>query len=137
VIALANLQRFPALLDQRRAQSRRLLRNLEPVPGLRALAPVPGEEWNCFAPLLRIGLPDPRAFAKHVARQGVPNSAGSFGLVPCDTRPMFKRPDRMPCRGAAEILDHTLAVILNERDTEGAIDQYVAVIAREASAWAA
>jgi len=137
VIALANLQRFPALLEQRRAQTRTLLHALEPAPGLRALTPAPGEEWNCFAPLLHINLPHPRAFAEHLAQQGVPNSAGSFRLVPCDTRPMFTRPDRAPCRGAAQILDHTLAVILTEHDTEAALDRYAAVIAREARAWAA
>ena len=136
VIALANLRRLPALLEQRRAQARRLLRALEPAPGLRALAPAPGEEWNCFAPLLHIGLPHPRAFAEHLARQGVPNSAGSFRLVPCDTRPMFARPDRTPCHGTAEVLNHTLAVILTERDTEAAVDRYAAIITREASAWA-
>ncbi|MDQ2811190.1 MAG: aminotransferase class I/II-fold pyridoxal phosphate-dependent enzyme [Actinomycetota bacterium] len=136
VIALANLRRFPALAAQRRAQASRLLRALEPVPGLRALAPAPGEEWNSFAPLLHIGLPHPRAFAEHLARQGAPNSAGSFRLVPCDTRPMFTRPDRAPCHGAAQILDHTLAVILTERDTEAAVDRYAAIITREASAWA-
>jgi perosamine synthetase len=137
VIALANLQRFPALAALRRAQARHLLRALEPAPGLRALAPAPGEEWNCFAPLLHIGLPHPRAFAEHLAQQGVPNSAGSFRLVPCDTRPMFARPDRARCHGAAQILDRTLAVILTERDTEATVDQYAAIITREASAWAA
>jgi perosamine synthetase len=135
-IALANLQRFPALLEQRRAQTRNLLQALEPARGLRALAPAPREKWNCFAPLLHIDLPHPRAFAEHLAQQGVPNSTGTFRLVPCDTRPMFTRPDRTPCRGAAQILDHTLAVILTERDTEATLDRYAAVIAREASTWA-
>jgi perosamine synthetase len=135
VIALANLRRFPALLELRRAQARTMLHALEPAPGLRALAPAPCEEWNCFAPLLHIGLPHPRAFAEHLAQQGVPNSAGSFRLVPCDTRPMFTRQDQAPCRGAAQILDRTLAVILTERDTEATLDRYAAVIAREATAW--
>ena len=137
VIALANLRRFSALLEQRRAQTRNLLHALEPAPGLRALAPAAREEWNCFAPLLHIDLPHPRAFAGHLAQQGVPNSAGSFRLMPCDTRPMFTRPDRTPCRGAAQILDHMLAVVLTERDTETTLDRYAAIITREASAWAA
>jgi perosamine synthetase len=137
VIALANLRRFPALLEQRRAQARHLLRALEPATGLRALAPAPGEEWNSFAPLLHIGLPHPRAFAEHLARQGVPNSAGSFRLVPCDTRPMFTRPGQTPCHGTAQILDRTLAVILTERDTEAAVERFAAIITREASTWAA
>ena len=136
LIALANLRRLPALLERRRAQARHLLRALEAAPGLRALAPAPGEEWNCFAPLLHIGLPHPRAFAEHLAQQGVPNSTGSFRLVPCDTRPMFTSPGRAPCRGAAQALDRTLAVILTERDTEATLDRYAAVIVRETSAWA-
>ena len=49
---------------------------------------------------------------------------------------MFTSRDRTPCRGAAQILDHTLAVILTERDTQTTLDRYAAVIAREATAWA-
>jgi perosamine synthetase len=67
----------------------------------------------------------------------VPNSTGSFGLVPCDTRPMFTQPDRAPCRGAAQILDRTLAVILTGRDTSQTLTRYATTIAREASTWAA
>ena len=136
-LALANLRRFPELAHQRREQTRSLLGALEPVPGLRALAPAPGEQWNHFAPLLHIGLPHPREFASHLARQGVPSSTGSFRLVPCDTRPMFTAPDRPPCRGAAQILDRTLAVTLTGGDTSQALARYAAIIAREASTWAA
>lgn len=134
-IALANLRRFPALVELRRAQTRHLVNALAQAPGLRALAPAADEEWNGFALLLHIDLPDPRAFAEHLARQGVTTSTGSFKLVPCDTRPPFAAPDRAPCRGAAEILDRTLAVVLTERDTEPALDRYAAVIAREAREW--
>lgn len=136
-IALANLRRLPALTERRRAQTRQLTRALEAVPGLSALAPAAGEEWNGFSPLLRIGLPRPRAFAERLAQRGVPNSAGSFRLVPCDTRPMFTGTHLPPCRGAAEVLDRTLAVTLTERDTEATLDRYAAVIAQEASAWTA
>jgi perosamine synthetase len=134
-IALANLRRFWGLVELRRAQTRHLLDALAQAPGLAALPLATGEEWNGFAPLLHIDLPNPRAFAEHLAQQAVPNSTGSFRLVPCDTRPMFTDRDR-PCRGAAQILDHTLAVILTERDTETTLDRYAAVIAREAAAWA-
>lgn len=133
-IALANLRRLPALVELRRAQTRHLLRALEQAPGLTAPAPATGEEWNGFAPLLHIDLPNPRAFAEHLAQRGVPNSTGSFRLVPCDTRPMFTDRDRS-CRGAAQILDHMLAVILTERDTEATLDRYAAVITAEASVW--
>ncbi|WP_433358835.1 aminotransferase class I/II-fold pyridoxal phosphate-dependent enzyme [Streptosporangium sp. CA-115845] len=134
-IALANLRRLASLVELRRAQTCHLLHALEQTPGLLALAPATREEWNGFAPLLHIALPNPRAFAEHLAQQAVPNSTGSFRLIPCDARPMFTGRDR-PCRGAAQILDHMLAVILTERDTETTLDRYAAVIATEATAWA-
>lgn len=134
-IALANVRRFPSLVELRKVQTHHLLNGLEQTRGLVTHAPAANEEWNCFSPLLHIDLPNPRAFAEHLARQGVPNSTGSFRLVPCDTRPMFTSPDR-PCHGAARILDHTLAVILTERDTETTIERYATIIAREATAWA-
>ncbi|MDW6057889.1 hypothetical protein SAZ11_07260 [Streptomyces sp. FXJ1.4098] len=77
----------------------------------------------------------PRAFAEYLAQQGVPNSTGSFRLVPCDTRPPFPRPEQ-PCRGTAEILDRTLAVVLAEGDTQATLDHYAGVVARAAAAWA-
>ncbi|MBF8187813.1 aminotransferase class I/II-fold pyridoxal phosphate-dependent enzyme [Nonomuraea sp. K274] len=133
-IALANLRRLASLVELRRTQTRHLLHALEQAPGLIALAPATREKWNGFAPLLHIDLPNPRAFAEHLAQQGVPNSTGSFQLVPCDTRPMFTDRDQ-PCRGAAQILDHTLAISLTERDTETTLDRYAATIAKEAAAW--
>ncbi len=134
-IALANLRRLPALVERRRAQTRHLLDALKQASGLVALPPATGEQWNSHAPLLHIDLPSPRRFAQHLAQQGVPNSTGSFRLVPCDTRPMFTGRGR-PCRGAADILDYTLAVILTERDTKTTLDRYAAVIIHEAAAWA-
>jgi perosamine synthetase len=136
-IALANLRRFDDLLQLRRAQTHYLLDALENTPGLVALAPAAAEHWNRFAPLLHIDLPRPRAFAEHLAQRGVPNSTGSFRLVPCDTRPMFHTGhSARPCRGAAHILDHTLAVILTEHDNHTTLDRYATVIIREATAWA-
>ncbi|WP_017545487.1 DegT/DnrJ/EryC1/StrS family aminotransferase [Nocardiopsis prasina] len=134
-IARANLDLLDALVERRRAQTHRLLHALEGTPGLRPLVPSPDEEWNAYAPLLRLDLPRPRAFAEHLAARGVPNSTGSFRLVPCDTRPMFTDQPGAPCRGAAEILDHTLAVIVTESDTEPVLDHHADVIAREAAAW--
>ncbi|MBV9024154.1 MAG: aminotransferase class I/II-fold pyridoxal phosphate-dependent enzyme [Streptomycetaceae bacterium] len=134
-LAQANLRRFPALLEYRCAQTAHLSRALEGTRGITPLQPATDEKWNCYAPLLHIGLPHPRAFAEHLAQQGVPNSTGSFTLVPCDTRPMFTSPDRAPCRGAAQILDRTLALVLTERDTVAVLDRYAAVITWEAAAW--
>ncbi|MFC5186808.1 DegT/DnrJ/EryC1/StrS family aminotransferase [Actinomadura harenae] len=141
-LAAANLQRFPSLVEHRRAQVRYLLHAARDAPGLAALSPGPGEEWNGYSALLRINLPRPREFAVHLAAQGVPNSTGTFGLIPCDARPMFTHTEhRNPaharlCRGAAEILNRTLAVVLTERDSETTLDRYAAVITREASTWA-
>lgn len=137
-IAVANLRRFGGLLERRRAQTRYLLDALDDTAGLIALDPAGNEEWNGFAPLLHIDLPRPRSFAEHLAQRGVPNSTGSFQLVPCDTRPMFDRSGyrAKPCRGAAHVLDRTLAVVLTERDTQTALDRYAAVITQEAATWA-
>ncbi|WP_433206966.1 DegT/DnrJ/EryC1/StrS family aminotransferase [Nocardia sp. CA-107356] len=134
-IALANLHRISHLVQLRQAQTRHLLTAVAHIPGLTAVDPAVGEQWNGFAPLLHIDLPTPRGFAEHLARQGVPNSTGSFRLVPCDTRGLFPSADR-PCRGAAQIMDHTLAVVLTEHDTDTTLERYAAVIAREAAAWA-
>ncbi|MFY1662608.1 DegT/DnrJ/EryC1/StrS family aminotransferase [Micromonospora sp. WMMD1274] len=135
-IARANVRRLPDLVARRRAQTRHLLHALEQVPGLAALAPAAGEDWNGYSPLLRIDLPHARKFTEHLAQHGVSNSTGSFRLIPCDTRPMFS-PRGQPCRGAAQILDHTLAVLLTERDNEATLDHYAAIITREATTWAA
>ncbi len=134
-LAHANLFRFPALLDYRRAQTAYLVHALDSARGLTPLQPATDETWNAYAPLFHVGLANPRGFAEHLAQQEVPNSTGTFRLVPCDTRPMFAGVDRKPCHGAAEILDHTLALVLTERDDEPVLDQYAAVIAREAAAW--
>ncbi|ATM24610.1 hypothetical protein SMD44_p10111 (plasmid) [Streptomyces alboflavus] len=133
-IARVNLDRLAALVERRRAQTRHLLHALEQAPGLTACAPTAREEWNAFAPLLRLSLPRPRAFAEHLAQLGVPNSTGSFRLIPCDARSLFPHSGK-PCRGAAEVLEHMLAVILTEHDTETTLDRYAAVITREAAAW--
>lgn len=135
-LAQANLRRFPALLERRRAQTAHLLRALAGSRGLTPLQPATDETWNHYSPLLHIGLPDPRAFAEHLAERGVPSSTGSFRLVPCDTRPMFTG-GRAPCRGAAQILDRTLAIVLTEHDDEAVLDRYCALITREAAAWRA
>lgn len=134
-LALANVRRLPELVALRCTQTQHLLAAVAQTPELVVLSPAGGEDWNHFAPLLRIKLPHSRAFIEHLARQGVPNSVGTFRLVPCDTRPMFTSSDRPPCRGAAQILDRTLAIVLTERTTTTTLDHYCAVIAREAAAW--
>ncbi|WP_217428258.1 DegT/DnrJ/EryC1/StrS family aminotransferase [Microlunatus speluncae] len=136
-IAHTNLDHLHSLVELRRAQAGHVTDALTGVPGLRPLSPALGEDWNGYAPLLHLDLPRPRAFAQHLARLGVPSSTGTFNLVPCDTRPGFTYPGREPCRGAAQILDHTLAVILTEHDTTATLDRYADVIAHQADVWAA
>lgn len=134
-IALANLRRLPALVELRRAQARHLAYALQQTPGLRIIAPAADEQWNCFSPLFHLDLPNPRGFAEHLAKRMVPNSTGSFHLVPCDTRPMFTGPTQVSCRGAAQILDHTLALVLTEHDREAQLDRFAGLIAQEAETW--
>ncbi|MFJ6775338.1 DegT/DnrJ/EryC1/StrS family aminotransferase, partial [Kitasatospora sp. NPDC091257] len=134
-LAHANLHRLPALLERRRAQSAYLLHALAGARGLIPIRPATDETWNHYSPLLAIGLPRPRAFAEHLAQRGVPNSTGTFRLVPCDTRPMFAGGARPPCRGAAQILERTLAVVLTDRDDEAVLDRYATVITRASSEW--
>ncbi|MBC9718431.1 DegT/DnrJ/EryC1/StrS family aminotransferase [Streptomyces sp. TRM66268-LWL] len=133
-IARSNLDQLTALVTLRQRQTRQLLAALETVPALSVLTPTADEQWNGYSPLLHLDLPHPREFAAYLACQGVPNSTGSFRLVPCDTRPMFRGLGR-PCRGAAHILDHTLAVILTEHDTDAVLDHYADTIVQAAASW--
>ncbi|MFE4512660.1 DegT/DnrJ/EryC1/StrS family aminotransferase [Kitasatospora sp. NPDC056783] len=134
-LAHANLRRLPALLERRRSQSTYLLHALAGARGLSPIRPATDETWNHYSPLLSIALPRPRAFAEHLARIGVPNSTGTFHLIPCDTRPMFAAGARPPCRGAAQILERTLAVVLTDRDDEAVLDRYAAAITHAGSEW--
>jgi hypothetical protein len=94
-----------------------------------------GQRWNGYSFLATVTLPDPRAFCEHLARLGVPNSLGTFGLVPADQRPEFASYAGPPCHHAATVLDHTLAVVLTDHDDDGRITQYANTIIREASRW--
>ncbi|MEV0535899.1 aminotransferase class I/II-fold pyridoxal phosphate-dependent enzyme [Kitasatospora sp. NPDC050463] len=134
-LAHANLHRLPALLERRRAQSTHLLHALAGARGLTPIRSATDETWNHYSPLLSIGLPRPRAFADHLARIGVPNSTGTFHLIPCDTRPMFSGGARPPCRGAAQILERTLAIVLTDRDDEAGLDRYAAAITHASATW--
>ncbi|MGW6388977.1 DegT/DnrJ/EryC1/StrS family aminotransferase [Streptomyces sp. NPDC055103] len=134
-LAQANLRRLPALLERRRSQTAHLLHALEDVRDITPLQPAADETWNHYAPLLNLALPGPRAFAEHLAEAGVPNSTGTFRLIPCDQRPMLTPSNGPDCPGAAHILNHTLAVILTEHDDETRLEKYAAIITKEAAAW--
>ena len=80
-------------------------------------------------------LPHPRVFCEHLAARGVPNSVGTFRLVPTDRRPPFADPARPPCRNAAAVIDTTLAVVVTDHDTDQRITRYAETITREARQW--
>jgi len=135
-LARANLDRFDQLLARRRHQAGLLLPLLDGAPGVVALHPRPGEEWNGYSPLARLTLPAPRRFCEHLAARGVPNSVGTFRLVPTDRRAPFADPARPPCRNAAAIIDATLAVVVTDHDSDQRIADYATTITREAHQWA-
>lgn len=134
-IAALNAIHLPYLLSRRRAQTRRLLDRVAGLPGLTVLEPHPAERWNHYAPLLRIDLPEPRRLCERLAELHVPNSVGTFKLVPCDTRSAFATPGAAPCPGAAQVIDTILAPILTDRDDEDSIDTQALVIEKEVTAW--
>ena len=85
---------------------------LDDTPGLLPLGEDPREEWNWFAPLLRIGLARPREFSAHLTALGVHNSVGSHGLTAADRRLLFARYMRDPCLRARTAIDSLAAKLL-------------------------
>lgn len=121
----------------RRIEQTTLLREL--LAGVEQLAPMTSsgdQRWNHYSPLFRLHLDRPRAFAERLARAGVPNSTGTFRLIPLDQRPMFHGDDTtVRCTRTVAVLDGILAVALTRHDDAGRIDEYAEIIAREVSRW--
>src|SRR5262249_42178405 len=134
-LARANLARFGQLLHRRKEQAQLLASLLHDTFGIAPFPLPTGEEWNGYAPLLRLTLPAPRAFCVHLAQRGVPNSVGTFGLVPTDQRAPFTNRDHRPCPNAARFIDTTLAVVLTDHDSDERIREYAHTITREARQW--
>ncbi|MGI9001991.1 MAG: DegT/DnrJ/EryC1/StrS family aminotransferase [Pseudonocardia sp.] len=130
------LARLDALLDQRMTQTRRLQRLLTGTELLVPLAAPSDQRWNHYAPLWRMRLPRPRELARHLAELGVPNSTGTFGLVPLDQRDLFVTVDTPSCTRAARFLDGILALVLTREDDEQRLREYAMTIAREVNRWA-
>lgn len=135
LIARWNLARFSKLLSRRRHQAGLLAALLTDLPDVRLHRPRSREEWNGYAPVALLDLPKPRDFSVHLASLGVPNSVGSFGLVPCDLRSPFACHDPAPCPRARALIDATLAVVLNEKDDDDRIHDIAAIITREVHRW--
>ena len=134
LIACTNLRRFDHLLARRRHQAQKLRELLLGTAGLDPIDPPAGQRWNGYSFLATVSLPGPRAFCEHLATRGVPNSVGTFGLVPAGQRPELAK-YAVPCRNAAAVIDRTLAVILTDHDDEQRIHHYAQTIIREARQW--
>ena len=135
-IGRCELPQLGTLVRQRTEQTRLLLDLLTDLPHVRPAAVPAGQRWNHYAPLLHLELDQPRAFCEHLAEQGVPNSTGTFRLVPLDQRPMFADDTRPACTTAAKLLDGILAVVLTRHDDEQRIRGYAETITREVTRWA-
>ncbi|MBC8091778.1 MAG: DegT/DnrJ/EryC1/StrS family aminotransferase [Pseudonocardia sp.] len=127
------LRHLDAHLHRRRHQTSLFLDQLDGAPGLDPAPAVDG--WNGYSPVVRLHLPRPRAFSEHLAACGVPNSTGTFRLIPLDQRAVFADHRHPPCRTAAAFLDSTLAVALTAADDDH-IRRCAATITKEAARWA-
>ncbi|MEV4709593.1 aminotransferase class I/II-fold pyridoxal phosphate-dependent enzyme [Actinoplanes sp. NPDC049316] len=134
VIARANLARLDDLLARRQHQAALLRELLTDAPGVQPAA-APGQGWNGYSFLATLTMPRPRAFCERLAGLGIPNSVGTFRLVPADQRRELASFAASPCGNAAAVIDRTLAVILTDHDDDQRITGYAEIIAREARAW--
>jgi perosamine synthetase len=135
LIARHNLARFDEHLTRRQRQAAMLGERLADTPGLHMSAAPLGQQRNGYSFLATVTLPQTRAFCEHLASRGVPNSVGTFRLVPADQRRELATWAGSGCRNAAAVIDRTLAVILTDRDDEHRLNGYAQTINREARAW--
>lgn len=135
-IGSRELPQLPARVQQRTEQTRFLLDLLADLPHVRPATAPAGQRWNHYAPLLHLDLDRPRAFCEDLAEKGVPNSTGTFGLIPLDQRPMFTGDTHPACTTAAEFLDGILAVVLTRHDDEQRIRDHAETVTREVTRWA-
>ncbi len=70
-----------------------------------------------------------------LALAGVPNSVGTFGLVPVGQQPAFSAYAPAACPAAARLVDKSLAVVVTARDGDDRIRAYADLIDREARQW--
>ncbi|WP_410658393.1 DegT/DnrJ/EryC1/StrS family aminotransferase [Amycolatopsis sp. lyj-112] len=133
-IGRRELRRLDDLVAQRQELTSMMLDLLRDVPRVSAVPQLPGQRWNHYAPLLHLNIEHPRAFAEHLAATGVPNSTGTFRLIPMDQRPMFTR-DRPDCVNAAAFLDGILALVLTRDDDMHRIRDYAETITQEVTRW--
>ncbi|WP_167666615.1 DegT/DnrJ/EryC1/StrS family aminotransferase [Micromonospora narathiwatensis] len=135
LIARANLARLDTLAARRRHQACLLANLLTGAPGIDVTDVPTRRGWNGYSFLATVTLDEPRAFCEHLARRGVPNSVGTFGLTSADQRSALAPFTTAPCPHAAAVVDRTLAVILTDHDDEQRIAGYATTISREAMQW--
>ncbi len=135
-IGRRELARIDELIQQRVDQTALLLELLADLPQVCPAKVPTGQRWNAHAPLLHLQIDRPREFSEHLADQGVPNSTGSFRLIPLDQRPMFTGAAPPTCTTAAELLDGILAVTLSRHDDQKQIHNHAETITREVTRWA-
>lgn len=137
-IGRRELAKLDTVAARRRELTAHLSTLLSHVPHLTPADAPAGQRWNGYSPLYHLDVDRPRALAQHLAHEGVPNSTGTFGLVPLDHRPAFTTEPNRPCGcvAAAALLDGILAVCLTRQDDETSIRRYAATIAKEVTRWA-
>ncbi|MFJ9446427.1 DegT/DnrJ/EryC1/StrS family aminotransferase [Kitasatospora sp. NPDC101235] len=129
------LARFPDALALRRRQAAALHHAVDPTLGLEPVAPADGEVPNGYSALWRLTLPEPRAFAAHLASLGVPNSVGTHRLTAAHLHPACSGYATGDLPRARATVDTLLAVPFTEHNTEQAIEQWALTIRQEAAAW--
>lgn len=135
-LARHHLTDFDAALARRRAQTHRLYELVGDSPGLVRIEPGPAERPNDYSPVWRIDHLRPRGFAEHLARRGVLNSVGTFGLRAAPTHPACQTLNPAPCPNAAGAVDRLLAVVVHADTTPAALERMAATIRKEAAEWA-
>ncbi len=132
-LAAYHLADFDTAARRRRDQHDALVERLATTPGLSA---VPEQHsGNGYSPLWRLTLPNPRAFAEHLAQVGIANSVGSFGLRAAPDQPWCAGLESAPCPHAAAALDAMLAVVLTAAQTDTDLAIIGDIIDREARIW--
>jgi dTDP-4-amino-4,6-dideoxygalactose transaminase len=137
LLARKQVQHLPDLLTQRRQQAEYLRKHLSVLPALVPYAYAPREESNHFSPVWLI---DPRYahsdIPRLLAKRGIVNSVGTFGLQPAQCWPVFHTSvSNDPGVTLAEDTPHTadfltraLALTLLPQYTHSDLDAIVATI---------
>lgn len=126
------------IVRRRRDQASHLLSRLDHVNGVSVYRDGVHEEANGYCPVLLTAESLPaRLIAVELARRGVPNSVGTFGLRPCQAWDMFQKSSNARVRKASRaaftpnaerLLDRVLAIILTEKQSHDDLDRIAHVV---------